>query len=161
MWPAARFAEVADELAADGAAIILVGTAADPTAAVADATASGVLNVTERTPLPVLGALLSRCSLLVSNDSGVMHLATAVGTPVVAVFGPSNQVAWGPWHPALAADGVDSPHRVVGLELPCRPCLYRGYRLGAPGGCPTRDCLSWLPSDRVVEAARQVLASDG
>jgi len=74
----------------------------------------------------------------------------------VAVFGPSSATAWGPWWPA--EDGP-SPHQVVRLDLPCQPCFYVGYRLGSPTGCPTRDCLRWLPAGAVIGAARRALAA--
>jgi heptosyltransferase-2 len=163
-WPVARFAALAAALLAEGIAVALVGTAADDTAAVRDEVATmrrGVpaggaplLDFTAAGDLRVLGALLARVALLVTNDSGVMHLATAVGTPVVAIFGPSNPVAWGPWHPGPGP----SPHRVVALPLPCRPCFYVDHRLGSPDGCPTRDCLAWLGVERVRDAVRAVLA---
>lgn len=154
-WSAAGFAAVCDALAADGHAVALVGTAADGAAAVMAACARPPVDLTDRTDLPTLAALLARAAVLVSNDGGVMHLATAVGTPVVAVFGPSSAAAWGPWWPS--EDGP-SPHAVVALDLPCRPCFYVGYRLGSPTGCATRDCLRWLPAPRVIDAARRALA---
>ena len=160
-WLPERFAEVADGLAASGARVVLVGTPADGTADVAAQARAPVLDLTGRTDLPTLAAVLARMDLFVGNDSGVTHLATAMGTPVVAVFGPSNAIAWGPWWPETDAQGPPSPHRVVGLPLPCRPCMYRGHALGEPRGCPTRDCLTWLPSGRVLEAALDALARAG
>jgi len=154
-WSADCFAAVCDALTADGHAVALVGTAGDGAAAVAAACAHPPADLTDRTDLPTLAALLARAALLVCNDGGVMHLATAVGTPVVAVFGPSSATAWGPWWPA--EDGP-SPHQVVTLDLPCQPCFYVGYRLGSPDGCPTRDCLRWLAAGPVVAAARRALA---
>jgi heptosyltransferase-2 len=161
-WSPAGFAAVADRLAGDGARPVLVGTPADATAEVRSRARSPLLDLTGRTDLPTLAAVLARLDLLVGNDSGVTHLATAMGTPVVAVFGPSNPVAWGPWWPGVDPMGrpAPSPHRVVRLTqpLPCQPCLYVGHHLGAPQGCPTRDCLAWLTPDPVVAAAREALA---
>jgi ADP-heptose:LPS heptosyltransferase len=120
--------------------------------------AARACDLSGHTDLPTLAAVLERADLFVGNDSGVMHLAAAMGCPVVAVFGPSSAVAWGPWWPpAGAPPGDASPHRLVGLDLPCRPCLYTGHRLGDPRGCPTRDCLAWLGPDRVLAEARSVL----
>lgn len=159
-WNPAGFAAVADELAEEGAAIVLVGRPADETALVKAVTHRPLLDLTDETDLPTLAAVLARLDLLVGNDSGVMHLATAMGTPVVAVFGPSNAVAWGPWWPGVDRRGqpAPSPHQIVRLDLPCQPCVYVGHRLGSPQGCPTRDCLAWLPPALVVAAARRALA---
>ncbi len=164
-WPAARFAEVADALAATGTEQVLVGSSVDPTEEVLEHAQSDLLDLSGRTDLQTLAAVLASCDLLVCNDSGVMHLATAMDTPVVAAFGPSNEVAWGPWHHSAGASSTDpphrlphrSPHRVVALDLSCRPCFYTGYDLGSRFGCPTRDCLSWLSSGRVVAAALETL----
>lgn len=147
-WPAASFAALAVRLATEGAALVLVGTAADDGAAVRAAGAPIALDLTGATDVATLAAVLARCDAVVANDGGVMHLAAAVGTPVTAVFGPSNDRAWGPWPPDRP--GAPSRHRIVALDLPCRPCLYVGHRLGAPAGCPTRDCLRWLAPDRVA-----------
>lgn len=150
-WPPERFARVADALAAQGHRVLLVGTAADDTAALRRLAAGPLLDLTDRTDLEVLGAVLEHCDLLVANDGGVMHLAAAVGTPVVALFGPTSPVAWGPWPPER--------HRVVRLDLPCQPCLYIGHRLGDPRGCPTRDCLAWLGPGPVLAAVHDILGS--
>lgn len=150
-WPAERFARLADALIARGLRVVLVGTAADDTAAVRQLVAGPLLDLTDRTDLDVLAAVLQRCEVLVANDGGVMHLAAAVGTPVVAVFGPTSPVAWGPWPPER--------HRVVRLDLPCQPCLYVGHRLGDPRGCPTRDCLAWLGPGPVLAAVHDILGS--
>jgi heptosyltransferase-2 len=162
-WSPQSFAAVARGLAADGARIVVLGRAEDDTSAVAECCDRDVLDLTERTSLPVLAAVLEQVDMLVCNDSGVMHVATAMGTPVVAVFGPTSQAAWGPWWPGAVADDADrpgaSPHRVVSLSLSCRPCLYVGYDLGTRMGCPTRDCMAWLPPEAVLQAAREVMIS--
>jgi heptosyltransferase-2 len=155
-WSAEGFAAVGTALAERGAGLVVVGRAGDETLEVARRLpAASTLDLTDRTPdLATLAAVLGHIDLLVTNDSGVMHLATAMGTAVVAVFGPSNPVAWGPWH----AGAGPSPHRVVALDLPCRPCLYVDHRLGAPDGCCTRDCLAWMPAERVLAAALDTLS---
>jgi heptosyltransferase-2 len=100
-----------------------------------------------------LGALLRRCRLVVANDGGVMHVATAVGTPVVAIFGPTNERAWGPYPP-------HSPrHQVVREALACAPCIHRGHDLGTPQGCPARTCLAILEVSDVLAAAERALAA--
>jgi heptosyltransferase-2 len=150
-WPPERFAAVADALGAEGHAVLLVGTAADDTAAVRSHLRRPVVDLTDRTDLPTLAAVLRRVDAVVANDGGVAHLAAAMDRPVVAIFGPTGPEAWGPWPPAN--------HRIVRLELPCQPCLYVGHRLGEPRGCATRDCLTWLGPARVLAAVRDILGS--
>lgn len=145
-WEPAKWAAVADALAARyAAAILLVGTPADGADQVAAAMAAPALNLAGRTDLPTLAALLARCDLFLGADSGVMHLATAVGAPVVALFGPSNHLAWGPWAP-------DSPAAVVRLDLSCSPCSYVGHAVGWRNGCWHRSCMADLEPDRVLAA---------
>lgn len=160
-WRPEGFLAVAEALARAGARIVLVGTESDREPALdGGAERGGWLDLIGRTDLGTLAAVLGRARLLVANDSGVGHLAAAMGTPVVAVFGPSNPVAWGPWWPGFNAEGrpAPSPHRVVALDLPCRPCFYVGHRVGSPAGCPSRDCLAWLPPERVIAVALELLA---
>jgi heptosyltransferase-2 len=90
---------------------------------------------------------------VVGNDGGVVHVATTVGTPVVAVFGPSNDRAWGPYPSHLPR------HQVVREQLACAPCIHRGHSFGTPQGCPARTCLAILEVDAVVAAAKRALAA--
>jgi heptosyltransferase-2 len=94
---------------------------------------------------------LRRCRLLVANDSGPVHVATTLGTPLVAVFGPSNDRAWGPYPPD------DPRHQVVREQLACAPCIHRGHSFGTPQGCPARTCLAILEPASVLAAAERAL----
>jgi len=85
-----------------------------------------------------------------------MHLAAAVGTPVVAIFGLSNYRAWGPYTGEVPGRRAE----VVHLDLPCMPCFYRGHQLGTPEGCVTRDCLAMLGVDPVAVMARRMLREE-
>ena len=98
-----------------------------------------------------LGALIRRCRLVVANDSGPVHLSAAVGTPVVAIFGPTNDRAWGPYPPD------DPTHQVVREPLACAPCIHRGHDYGTPEGCPARTCLALVEPEAVLAAARRAL----
>jgi heptosyltransferase-2 len=90
---------------------------------------------------------------VVANDGGVVHVATAVGTPVVALFGPSNAQAWGPYP-------VDDPgHQVVREQLVCSPCIHRGHSFGTPQGCPARTCLALIEPSAVLAAAERALGA--
>ncbi len=101
----------------------------------------------------VAAAILEQADLFIGNDSGIMHLATAVGTPTVAIFGLTNSDAWGPY----IGDQSIQQAVVVKLDLPCMPCFYRDHYLGTPEGCMTRDCLALLGVDPVAVAARRLL----
>jgi heptosyltransferase-2 len=162
IWPVERFAAVARGLATSHGATVLVlgGPDEAPIAArlVELAGDSGrVVNVVGRTSIVETAALIDRCDLFVGNDSGPMHIAAAVGTPVVAVFGPSNIRAWGPYTPP----GEENPHRVVARDLPCMPCFYRGHSVGLKEGCGTRECLTLLRSGHVLEVCRERLDGPG
>ncbi len=111
-WPADRFAVVADALAKQGYRVVLSGTTAEApiTAAVANAMCAPSLDLAGRTSLGTLAALVEGAALLVTNDTGVSHLAVAVGTPSVVLFLASDRARWAP----LDADR----HRCVGSGLP-------------------------------------------
>ncbi len=89
--------------------------------------------------LRALAALLSRCRVLLCNDSGLMHLSEAAGTPVLAVFGPTSR--------ELGYFPLDPRSRVVENELPCRPCSRNGAR---PCHMEQEYCLLLSDSDRVI-----------
>ena len=156
-WPAARFAELAAALHAetDARFVVIAGPGEGALAGevVAGLGAPEWATVASPGSPRELAALLAGCALFVGNDAFPMHLAAAAGIPVVAIFGPSNADAWGPYAP-------DEPQRVAVVrrdELPCSPCFYRGHELGLREGCPPRMCLNGLPVERVLAAARRLL----
>lgn len=150
-WHLDRFGAVARRLAeSKGATIVLTGSDADRP--LVDAVRRGleglpVIDVTGSLDLPALAALLARLDLLVTGDTGPMHVAGAVGTPVVALFGPSNPKRYGP----LAAH-----HRVIRIDLPCSPC---GRVRLPPERCRGHvpDCLDGIGVETVVSAALELL----
>lgn len=98
-WPAERFAEAAKTLRAQlGGSVVILGGAgeAEACAAVAAGVGAGALNLAGATALPEWAALLAQCAVVLCNDSGGMHLAAVVGTPVVAVFGLTDPTRTGP-----------------------------------------------------------------
>jgi heptosyltransferase-2 len=147
-WPADRFAAVAEALHARGASLVLAGGPSDREALAAFRAACRAPVAADVTALPVdaLAAALAGVDLLVACDSGPVHLATAVGTPVLAIFGPTSPERWGP----------PSPGRAVSLPLPCAPCSNHG---GAR--CPEghHRCMLDLPAARVASAAEAMLAA--
>ena len=152
-WPAERFSRLADRLAAAGMMPVLIGTPMDGTASIAAACERSIADFGGKTDLATLGALLERVAAYVGNDSGVSHLAVTMGAPSVIIFGPSNEVGWGPWAPRSRTE-------VVSIGVPCRPCVYVGHRLGDPRGCDTRDCLMWIDVERVAASVRDVAGGD-
>jgi ADP-heptose:LPS heptosyltransferase len=106
-WPAGRFASVARSLAADGHPVVITGTSAERVLAAAVAAAAGLPPTSVlagTTGLMDLAALVADAAVVVGNDTGVAHLATAYGTPSVTLFGPVSPALWGP--PAGASDHV-------------------------------------------------------
>lgn len=161
-WSPERFAQLADTLYQDvGGQLLLVG---GPEEAELHAQIIGMLHsgiparsLAGKGKIQVTAAVLELADLFVGNDAGPMHLAAAVGTPTVAIFGLSNSDAWGPYtggHPERRAI-------IVKLDLPCMPCFYHGHELGTPEGCATRDCLANLGVDPVAVAARRLLRETG
>jgi heptosyltransferase-2 len=146
-WPAERFAEVASALGAEGASVVLAGGPGDREAFAAFAAACKVPVAADLSPLPLdaLAAALARASLLVACDSGPVHLASAVGTPALSLFGPTSAVRWGPLPPG----------RALTLGLSCSPCSNHGGDY-----CPEghHRCLDDLGAATVVAAAREMLA---
>jgi ADP-heptose:LPS heptosyltransferase len=157
-WEPGRFARLADTLYHDiGGQFVLVGGPEETELheRILRAMQSGIpaRSLAGQGSIRVTGAILELADLFIGNDAGPMHLATAVGTPTVAIFGLSNWKAWGPY------TGGAPGHlaTVVRLDLPCMPCFYRGHLLGTPEGCMTRDCLAMLGVDPVATAARRLL----
>lgn len=151
-WPPQRFARTAADLAArDRATIVLLGSAAEcPLGeAVRERLHDEVprIDLVGRTPLVDLAAVLARIQVLVTGDTGPMHLAAAVGTPVVGIFGPTD--------PARYAALIDRS-AAVHANLWCRPC-HRTRR--PPTRCrrATPDCLIGVGTDDVVAAVRSLL----
>lgn len=161
-WSPVRFAQLADTLYREfGGQLLLVGgpEEAELHARIIDMLRADVpaRSMAGKCSIQVTAAVLAQADLFVGNDAGPMHLAAAVGTPTVAIFGLSNSDAWGPYtggHP-------DRQAVVVKLDLPCMPCFYRGHELGTPQGCATRDCLTTLGVEPVAAAARRLLRASG
>lgn len=151
-WPASRLAEVGTWAARDrGAAIVLTGSPADRAAADAVRRAlpadAAVADTCGHADLLALAAVLSRLSLLITPDTGPMHLAAAVGTPLVALFGPSSPERWGP---------LSAQARILRVDLPCSPC---NRIRNPPARCQghTPDCMDGIRTAEVIAAAASLL----
>lgn len=143
-WPAERFAAVADALTARrGVRAVLIGSGGETPVlrSVAQAMREPALVLGGRTEIGTLPGLLRRARLLVTNDTGAMHVAAAVGAPVLAIFGPTDLEATGPLGPRC---------RTVRAPVPCSPCLLRE--------CPIdHRCMTGVTVDEVVRAAEELL----
>lgn len=125
-WPPAHFADLASEFVQDGMQVWLVGSPNDKLASTAvlqsmDESSRQVHDLCGRTDLGTAIDLLSLASLVVSNDSGLMHAAAAVGVPVVALFGSSSPEFTPPLSPLA---------RIAKIDIECSPCMKRECPLG-------------------------------
>ncbi len=152
-WEPAKFAAVAAALWQRWhLPAVVVGGPHDDAGAVLDRATSPMTDFSRRTSLGELTALLRAAALFVGADSGVMHMAAAMRTPVVAIFGPSNHRAWAPWTP-------DGHSEVVRLGISCSPCAYVQHSVAWRHGCPERTCLADLDAPPVVAAADRLLSA--
>lgn len=157
-WPAERVAALCDALAAKGWPIVLTSSAdANERALIAAVGAARdkgallrttTLDLSGQLSLKELAALTARAKLFVGVDSAPMHIAAAMGTPVVAIFGPSGDREWGPW-----GELGNNRHRVVASTThPCRPCGLAGCN-----DSKVSDCLTTLPVAQVLAACEELL----
>lgn len=143
IWPAAHWAELADRLIREkDLAVVITGSAADRELAdqIITRMREQALNLAGRTSLPELAGVMQKARLAITADTGPMHLAAALGTKVVAIFGPTSPGRTGPF-----GEG----HRVVRLGLSCSPCFQRH--------CPEPRCLLELAPDAVLAAVEKSL----
>ncbi|MCY7377103.1 MAG: glycosyltransferase family 9 protein, partial [Pyrinomonadaceae bacterium] len=144
-WATENFARVAEFLHGKNLSIIAAATKKE----------RGVLEIlqqTSRVPiqifddltLPEITALASRAKIFVGNDSGIAHIAAAVETPSVVIFGSSNINHWKPW--------TNAPHEIVYERLPCQPCAgYFCQEFGEP------ECIKRVSVESVIDAIEKVL----
>lgn len=152
-WGVGRYVELVRRIVAGGRAhVILVGDASDTdaTARIRETVGDHVTDLAGRLGIMETAAAIERCRALVGNDSGLMHLAEAVGVPVVGLFGPTVE-EFG-YFPSLAMS------KVVERALPCRPCSRNGSR-----PCPkgTQECMTEISVDAVDEALEDLLEGRG
>ena len=130
-WPVKHFVETAKKIREElGYEIVVAGSLDE---AELGAQIPG-LNLCGKTNLRELVALLEKSNLVIANDSGPMHIAAALGKPLVSLFGPTNPARTGPY---------SRPESVISLNLPCSPCYSRT--------CSHQSCLQWLEPDAVIK----------
>jgi lipopolysaccharide heptosyltransferase I len=147
-WPMGNFAKLADRLVEQGAKVVMTGSIEDAEAVELilrkRKSPSGVLNLAGKIGLGELAALFSLSDLVITPDTGPMHLAVAVKAPVVALFGPTA-----PWRTGPYGNG----HRVLRKELSCSPCFRKR--------CATRECMKQITVEEVLKATEEKLHCKG
>ena len=146
-WPIAYFADLARDLAAQGCAVWVLGSPAESPLAAEIVAAAGPAG-RDLTSLDLRNAILAlKCaSACVSNDSGLVHVAAAIGTPTLGIFGPTSPWHWAPLNPLAAV--VETL-----TDVPCRPCHKPTCRL------LHHRCLVAIPAAQVLPAVQRALAT--
>lgn len=145
-WPEDRFVALADRLSKDLDCHVLVGgdqRDAELAERISHRTKASCTVLAGRATLRQFAALLKRCMLFVGNDSGAMHIAAAVGTPLVALFGPSDPAEWGP---------CGELTEVIYKGLDCRICFHPTCRRG------DASCMRLITVEEVYAAVQRVLS---
>lgn len=143
LWNDEKFARLADRIACElKASVVFTGSDPVPMEGILSQMMNPAVNLGGRTSLRELAHLYQRARLLITTDSGPMHLAAAVGTPVVALFGPTDPVRTGPY-----GEG----HRVLRKGLPCSPCFRKS--------CSRVICMEDISVDEVFNAVKEVFDS--
>ncbi|KIX12925.1 lipopolysaccharide heptosyltransferase II [Dethiosulfatarculus sandiegensis] len=147
LWPEEHWAELAKILSQKGLRLITTGSAADRqvTSKIAEMAdlGSGLVDLAGDTDLKHLAALMTLANTVVTTDTGVMHLAGAVGAKVTALFGPTA-----PWRTGPHGKG----HKIMRLGLDCSPCFRRE--------CPDPECMTGLTPDMVAKAALDLVSEN-
>ena len=150
-WPALKFAQVADRLAVElKAKIVILGDESESKIAeiMVHVMHNKPIDLTGKTSLDILPAVIKNCNLLITNDGGPMHMAVALGVRSVSVFGPVNEAVYGPFP-------EHRNHVVLKWDMGCRPC-YKNFRLLV---CEKdRECLKQVSVDAVFDAAARLLS---
>jgi len=150
-WPARNWSRFAIEVQTrTGARVLLTGAASDqPIARQVLTHAPGALSLVGKTSVEELAALVQRADVVASGDSGPLHLAVALGTSIVAAYGPTDPAVHGPYNPRAAV----RLHRRA--DLPCSPC----YSMAATAECPLGEpiCMSLITVGSMVASTIELL----
>ncbi len=144
-WGTERFQQVAIKLRQHGYGIVVVGGKEDTETGAAIVNGAG-LNLAGQTSLAETAAILNQAALLISGDSGVLHIGVGLGTPTVSLFGPGIERKWAPHGPQ---------HIVLNQQLACSPCTRFGYTRKCPHQA---ECLQRISPEIVIEAALSLLS---
>jgi heptosyltransferase I len=151
-WPIERFAKVADQLQDSGMPAVLVGAHGDITEIerLRSLMKKPCISVAGEITLKQLAGLLKRARVLITNDSGPMHLAVSVGTPVVSLFGPTDPVRTGPYPRDLNQQPL--MNTIIRKPVECSPCLRRWCQVG------DHRCMMQIEVEEVLESVKKALS---
>jgi ADP-heptose:LPS heptosyltransferase len=144
-WGAERFRAVVEALAKEGIESVIVGGREDAADAAKIVTGTSALNLVGRTSLTETAAVIDKCAVLVSGDSGILHIGVGLGLPTVSLFGPGIVKKWAP---------RGDNHIVLNKNLPCSPCTRFGYTPKCPEGA---RCLREITVEEVTVAVMTLL----
>lgn len=143
LWDNEKFARLGDlikkELKLD---VVFTGSKKEDAENIVSLMTGEGINLGGETSLPELAEIYKSAVAVITTDSGPMHLAAAVGTPVIALFGPTNPARTGPY-------GKD--HTIIRADLSCSPCLLKK--------CPTKQCMKDIMPEQVFEEAKKIARS--
>lgn len=149
-WPAERMAALITSLQTQGHRIVITAAPAteelEMSRAIQAELHQPIIDLSGQLSLKQLAALTARAKLFIGVDSAPMHIAAAMGTPTVALFGPSGEIEWGPWQ---------VPHRILVSAHACRPCGNDGC-----GGGKVSECLTAISVNEVLAAIREVMGDE-
>ena len=141
LWEDNKFAELGDRIRQElGIGVVLTGGEAGPIEKIKARMKTAAVNLGGQTTLRELASLYRDASLVITTDSGPMHLAAAVGTPVVALFGPTDPARTGPY---------GTGHRIIRRGLSCSPCFRKQ--------CKAPRCMTEITVEDVFTAVKEIL----
>jgi 3-deoxy-D-manno-octulosonic-acid transferase/heptosyltransferase-1 len=139
LWDDNKFAKLADLIAANlNIKVVFTGSEKESIEKIIGLTKSETVNLAGKTSLLDLACLYKQAMMVITTDSGPMHLAAAVGTPVIALFGPTDPVRTGPY---------GKGHTIIKTDLACSPCFLKK--------CPTKKCMQDISPEQVLEVIEQ------
>jgi 3-deoxy-D-manno-octulosonic-acid transferase/heptosyltransferase-1 len=141
LWDNEKFARLADYIKTRlNIEVVFTGSERERLEQIVGMMKSKAVNLGGETSLPALAALYKKALLVITTDSGPMHLAAAVGTPVIALFGPTDPRRTGPY---------GAGHTIIRTELPCSPCFLKK--------CPTKKCMRDISPEQVMAVIEEKL----
>jgi len=149
-WREKNFAELADKLIEKHRAkILLLGSEKEKKIAenIVKTMKNKVIDLTGKTTLEELIAVISKIDILITNDGGPLHIAAALGKKTVSIFGPVSETVYGPYPPS-------EKHIVIKKDIPCRPC-YQKFKL--PRCLREKECINSIGTEEVLTATEKLL----
>ena len=152
-WPAKNFGYLADKLIEDTAKVVVLADVSEVQVSqeMIKAMRNKPVDLSGKTDLEQLAAIIANLDLLICNDGGPLHMAKALRIKTVSIFGPVDELVYGPYPPA-------SSDKVIKSDADCRPC-YRQFKM--PECIFERKCIEDIPVEKVYEAAKELINQKG